>query len=785
MSKDKFSIPNLHGLLGGKYNSSDETLDNLQTLIDLIETEPRTDQLPELLLEHLIRIFDPDIACYYVKELGTQNYRRAASFPTSYWEKEINQKKFDKRPSKGGSIGQAINKKEIVFVYEEDPLRAESEGGYFPFDSSVKSEIVVPILAPESFTSQDHVEALIIISRGEGKTFAPWEKQLIRIVGFLINTAYKNSLAKELRERRITFLRRLTELQTDDFDELFRNFLKALSELVPSKLITLWLYNDLDETLVIRSFYPTKIGSKKIGFDSFDKRILNCSESLSGNAILLRSPKLYTTINERKAFSNPKFARDHDLSWFICFPILNLEKNPLGVVNLWPIGRPQDFGEESLSALQTYISPVANTIRLATLMSEESLLQAYDAFFDNLLRFDNQRKSWDNLADLVREQMKCEGCSIFFVESDGFLRLRGSTGIIGNPPYQSVVYKPGEGFTGKALEDNEPISLYQEMTARGGKSHKPKFSETVKKPFQCESTIFVQILDQENKPGGVIRCSNKEESPSRHVGRFTKEDVTHLQNIAKVISNVHSKVVWLREREQERERSLNSLHHEILSPIDGILAHIEWMERHFQRIEPSSKLDVDRIWLKFNDMKQSSKLIDMIVTTMGRIDDVRLRIEEFSVVEAIKTCVSFLTNESRRKKIEIEIDYLGLPRVRGDQFQLMRVFYNLLRNAIKYSDPGEPEKYIRISATEDHAYYLLSFTDNGIGIAKGEENSIFKMFVRGVNAAKFFPEGSGLGLSYCKSIMEKHGGYIVIDPKHLSKPTIFQVCLPKKVGDFQ
>jgi signal transduction histidine kinase len=228
------------------------------------------------------------------------------------------------------------------------------------------------------------------------------------------------------------------------------------------------------------------------------------------------------------------------------------------------------------------------------------------------------------------------------------------------------------------------------------------------------------------------------------------------------------------------QRSFNNLRHEILSPIDGILAHVEWLEWHLDRNSEPSSWDVERIRLKFADIKQSARLIDQLVTTMASVDtDTRLKITQFSLRGAIQTSISFLHNEARRKNVRIDSERIAVPTIKGDQLELTRVFYNLLRNAIKYSDPNESQKYVRISASVEQDHIALYFKDNGIGVVKGEEEVIFQRFSRGTNAAKVFPEGTGLGLYYCRAVVTKHGGSIGVDREHISKPTIMVIRLPK------
>jgi signal transduction histidine kinase len=770
-------VDNLPKLSMASKGLSAETLSQIQALINLVRSEHDVDELPELLLGHLVDLFKPDIAGYYVKESFTSIYRKVASFPEAFWQNKHIQATFNRRSNKGGAIGKAIERKEIVFV--DDPVEATSKGEYIPIDPMVGSEIIVPILSQGTFDpEEDVVVALIIFSRYVGKEFSLEEYQLLGIVGSLISTVYNHSLAKALKEQRINFLASIMDLQIVDLDILFQNFLVAVKKLIPSKFLSLWLYNELDDTLVIRAFYPSIDDGKSVGFESLDSRVLDCSKCLSGEVIHSKQPRIFTDIDRSDRFSNPVFAKEHDIGWFICIPILDIDKNPLGVLILSPYGEPEEFSEEALEAIFKYIAPIANTIRLASLLNEESLLFAFDDFFKNMLEFQDQQASWDSLAALIKKQMKCAACSIFLIETDGLLHLKGTTGLEGNPPYDIVVYKPNEGLTGSTYVNAKPLIYYRENKVHDSGTHLSKFRENI--PDKSKSIIFMPILDKEDRPIGIIRCNNKEYAPSMNISRFTKEDVLHLQKISKIISNAHSRIAWLREKERDRERSLNSLHHEILAPIAGIMLHIEWMEYNFSLWKSPTDWEKDRVLLKLDDMKQHSKLIDVLVTSLGRFEEIRLKTREVSLVNLLETCRGFLINEASRLGIKIFIDPIYVTRIRCDEFQMMRVFFNLLRNAEKYSDPKERQKYIRISIQEnEREYFVLSFADNGVGVLPGEEERIFQKLERGSNAFKYFPQGTGLGLAFCKSIVEKHGGQITVES--LSKPTIFRLKFPKRM----
>ncbi|WP_321576076.1 sensor histidine kinase [Halosolutus gelatinilyticus] len=100
-----------------------------------------------------------------------------------------------------------------------------------------------------------------------------------------------------------------------------------------------------------------------------------------------------------------------------------------------------------------------------------------------------------------------------------------------------------------------------------------------------------------------------------------------------------------------------------------------------------------------------------------------------------------------------------LPCVRGDAGQLRQVFQNLLSNAIEYSGDAPPR--ITVSARRRADEWVLSVTDEGIGIEPDDQRRIFDLFQR-LHAIDDHA-GSGIGLALCKRIVERHGGEIWVE----------------------
>jgi PAS domain S-box-containing protein len=107
------------------------------------------------------------------------------------------------------------------------------------------------------------------------------------------------------------------------------------------------------------------------------------------------------------------------------------------------------------------------------------------------------------------------------------------------------------------------------------------------------------------------------------------------------------------------------------------------------------------------------------------------------------------------EKTNTVIRYEGLPVISADESQMIRLMQNLIENAIKFckSDP-----HIKIKSETSNSHFIISVQDNGIGIEPQYFEKIFRIFQRLHNSKEY--AGTGIGLSICQRIIERHGGRI-------------------------
>ncbi len=119
-----------------------------------------------------------------------------------------------------------------------------------------------------------------------------------------------------------------------------------------------------------------------------------------------------------------------------------------------------------------------------------------------------------------------------------------------------------------------------------------------------------------------------------------------------------------------------------------------------------------------------------------------------------------------------------LPPVQGDRGQIVQVFQNLISNAVKFT-PAERRPEIAVAAKSENGIVCFSVTDNGIGVAPAEVESVFEMFARGADGASY--AGTGIGLGVCARLVRSHGGRLWVEPAPGSG-SCFCFTLPAAAG---
>ncbi|WPZ33116.1 ATP-binding protein [Thalassobaculum sp. OXR-137] len=198
--------------------------------------------------------------------------------------------------------------------------------------------------------------------------------------------------------------------------------------------------------------------------------------------------------------------------------------------------------------------------------------------------------------------------------------------------------------------------------------------------------------------------------------------------------------------------------HDLKEPLRAISNHTQFLAE-----DQGDKLDEDG-HRRIARLKELCVRADRLITDLlhfSRLGRDELRIDAVDiggVVEAVRAgLVDYL------KERNGEIRTVGeLPIVRGDRSRLTSLIYNLVVNGLKYNDQGA--RYVEIGVREgrNRDRVIVFVRDNGIGIAPEFRDSVFKIFKR-LHSEKAYGAGSGVGLSFARKIVERHGGRLTFD----------------------
>jgi len=182
-----------------------------------------------------------------------------------------------------------------------------------------------------------------------------------------------------------------------------------------------------------------------------------------------------------------------------------------------------------------------------------------------------------------------------------------------------------------------------------------------------------------------------------------------------------------------------------------------------------------------NVAKSTDRVIELVndLLNVSRLESSTLKVEPeptdlVSFIESVVGDVSPLAKE-KTCRVDFEKPAEKLQNVPIDQILLRQVIANVVSNAIRYSTSGGCEVKVGLRKTKEG--YIISVSDNGIGIPEKNKKNIFEKFFRADNAAKAAAEGTGLGLFVSKMIIETAGGKIWFESEE-GKGTTFYVNIP-------
>ncbi|OAP40735.1 PAS domain-containing sensor histidine kinase [Sinorhizobium glycinis] len=245
---------------------------------------------------------------------------------------------------------------------------------------------------------------------------------------------------------------------------------------------------------------------------------------------------------------------------------------------------------------------------------------------------------------------------------------------------------------------------------------------------------------------------------------------------ARLRAEVAAKAAHAESANDAKTRFLAAVSHELRTPLNAILGFSDVLSgEYFGRLEN----DRQREYVSL--IHRSGTHLLSVVNTMldvSKIEAGRYELvpEPFRIADAIAACEAMLSHQAREKGVRLASRVTrSVSEINADQRAVQQILINLVGNAVKFTEKGG---LVTVDAELDGAALKLTVSDTGIGIAEDKLEMLGQPFVQIQNDYTRRYEGTGLGLSLVKGLVELHGGRISIRSSE-GEGTVVVVSIPR------
>jgi PAS domain S-box-containing protein len=356
----------------------------------------------------------------------------------------------------------------------------------------------------------------------------------------------------------------------------------------------------------------------------------------------------------------------------------------------------------------------------------------------------------------------------------------GEVVILANEEDQILSFDPAAvskvfGYCGTGLIGADIRVLLPEMR---GKSHKELLSRFRSRP---EGTVAdlghsvsgrrkngrvvpLDLLIAEGRDRAGVRCFTWVMRDVTERVRLHAElsAIVEQASAAAEVERQLSQQLWISNEElkianEGLQKFTSIVAHDLRGPLRRIEAFVDVLQKDFQSSLNDEGSDIlDRI---ANGAVRMRLMLDSLLQ-YSRYNSVAIAGKTAKLADVIRDALSAFDMET--SDIDVRIDLNDVLNVRGDPILLSHVLQNLIGNAAKFRSEQAP--VIRIEAQQTGHEVSISVTDNGIGIERRFADKIFEMFYRLHDDEEY--DGTGIGLTICRKIVNDHGGQIWLDTCH-------------------
>jgi signal transduction histidine kinase len=450
----------------------------------------------------------------------------------------------------------------------------------------------------------------------------------------------------------------------------------------------------------------------------------------------------------------------------------------VGVLILWRLD-VDPFGDRTIELLTTLAAQAAIAIQNVELFQQLTRSAEELRALGEISQAVSSSLDLDEVLDTIvaraAQLSGTEGGSIFeYDASTGLFDLRTCVGT--DPSLVAAMEATrihiDETFVGRAAVSGEP----QQAPDLTREPADPHLDELVRGGWR--SLLAVPLYWEREIIGALI-------VRRKTTGRFSVRTAELLETLASESAvAIHNARVFRELQERSRQLEVASRHkseflasmsHELRTPLNAVIGFSDvLLERMFGDLN-------DRQEEYLRDIRDSGRhLLELIgeILDLSKVEAGRMELDlaPVSLSTVLEHGVAMIHERANRRGVSLTLEFEGDPGlVDADELKLKQVVLNLLSNAVKFTDAGGS---VRVTARADGEWAQVEVRDTGIGIAEDEQERIFEAFQRGGRGVRTSTEGTGLGLTLSKRIVELHGGRLWMHSR-LGEGSTFGFAIPR------
>src|SRR5499427_5801210 len=509
--------------------------------------------------------------------------------------------------------------------------------------------------------------------------------------------------------------------------------------------------------------------------------------SLAGRVGLDRRATQITDVLADPDYGRTDMQRAAGYRTIMGVPML-LDDEVVGVLSLWR-NQVDPFSDRAVEVLTTFAAQAALAVRTV------NLVRALESRSHELARKVNQLEALGAVGQGVSSSLNLmevlttiimqavlmsgtDGGSIYEFDEDAQeFRIRTACGT--SPEVLDALRRTRIGlddtFLGKAAKQGRPMELpdlrdapldpHLSVLAEGG------WRSLVAVPMLREGRIVGAMVVRRHTPGHIpdAICDLLES--------FASQSALALIN-AQLYRQLERQSAALEVASRHKSEFLASMSHELRTPLNAIIGFSEvLLERMFGELNERQDDYLRDIW------SSGKHLLDLLndILDLSKIEagQMVLNRSEFDVGESLEYCLSLVRERAIKQRIQLSLEVdpeVGL--VNADRLRVRQIVLNLVSNAVKFTPDGGR---VQVRASMRDQDLIVTVADTGPGVAAEDRQRIFDSFQQGTRHTEQV-EGTGLGLTLSKQIVELHGGRIWVDSEP-GKGSTFGFALPAGSGD--